>query len=105
MIELIEKLYQETYSPKLTPQTLLNNLNLPNYTKITFEKINGVVIAHTFCYLQDGLEAEYRYHFKDDLLYKLESIIQENRKTIYNREFEKQKLISQIKGHKNKKNA
>ncbi|TKH08500.1 hypothetical protein FC678_20080 [Peribacillus simplex] len=105
MIDLIEKLYEETYSPKLTPQTLLNNLNLPNYTKINFEKVNGVLIAHTFCYLQDGLEAEYRYYFKDDLLYKLESIISEERKIIYNRELEKQKLLSLVNGYKNAKNA
>ncbi|MFJ8071586.1 hypothetical protein ACIQZD_21975 [Peribacillus sp. NPDC096447] len=105
MIELIEKLFEETYSLKLTPQTLLTNLNLPNYTRVNFEKVNEVIIAHTFCYLQDGLEAEYRYYFKDDLLYKLESIIQEERKTIYDREVEKQKLMSQIIGHKVKKNA
>ncbi len=97
-MKLIHKLYEETYSPKLTPQTLLMNLNLDNYTGINFQKVDGYVIASTFCYLQNGLQAEYRYYFIEDSLYKLESVIDNSTETIYNREIEKQKLVNKIKG-------
>ena len=38
MKDLIERLYDETYSPKITPQTLLTNLNLSNYSAINYKK-------------------------------------------------------------------
>ncbi|MFO1442688.1 hypothetical protein KDN24_05605 [Bacillus sp. Bva_UNVM-123] len=101
MLELLERLYDETYSPKLTPQTLLTNLNLSNYIEINFKKAGGYLIANTHCILQNGLNAEYKYYFKDDLLYMLESFIEEKTEIIYDREKEKQKLISHIKDLEN----
>ena len=98
MKELIDKLYDETYSPKLTPEILLSNLNLPNYTNITFEKKEGCVIATTHCILENGNEATYRYYFQADLLTILESSIEGKTEIIYNREIEKQKLVTRIKG-------
>lgn len=102
MKNLIEKLYEEEYSPKLTPENLLSNLKLDNYNKINFEKINNFIFAHVFCYLENNMEAEYIYQFKDSLLIKLESNINGNIKTIYCREQEKRKIINQIHQFENK---
>lgn len=97
MEKLIEKLYEETYSHKITPHTLLNNLSLSNYTSINFVKKNEMLIAHVSCFLQNATEAEYRYFFKENSLYKLESEIEGAIETLYDREIEKQKLVNQIK--------
>lgn len=105
MNKLIEKLYDETYSPKITPQTLLNNLKLTNYTAINYKKNNEFLVAYVNCYLQNAVKAEYRYYFKDDLLYKLESNIEDVLDVIYDRENEKEKLVNQLKGYSKSKYA
>lgn len=105
MEKLIEKLYEETYSHKITPHTLLNNLSLSNYTSINFVKQNEILIAYVSCFLQNANEAEYRYFFKEDSLYKLESEIDGVSETLYDREIEKQKLVDQIKLNTRKKLA
>lgn len=99
MKNLIEKLYDETYSPKITPHTLLTNLNIPNYFAINYKKEMPFLVAYVSCYLEDASIAEYRYYFMDDLLYKLESETEGVIEVIYDREIEKQKLIAQIKGN------
>ncbi|KXY70693.1 hypothetical protein MKY89_27885 [Bacillus sp. FSL W7-1294] len=105
MKNLIEKLYDETYSPKITPQALLNNLNLPNYSAINYKKEVGFLVAYVSCCLENASQAEYRYYFKDDLLYRLESEIEGVTEVIYDREIEKQKLVAQLKGNTTKQLA
>ncbi|EJR28513.1 MULTISPECIES: hypothetical protein [Bacillus cereus group] len=105
MIKIVKKLYEETYSPKLTPELLVSNLTLDNYTKINFEKVHGILEAHVFCFLEDHTEAEYIYKFKDNLLIKLESNIDNIKETIYCREKEKQKILDQINYFKEIKKA
>ncbi len=105
MKDLIERLYDETYSPKITPQTLLTNLNLSNYSAINYKKETYFLVAYVSCYLENGSIAEYKYYFKEDLLYKLESEIEGVTEVIYDREIEKQKLIAQLKRNTQKKLA
>lgn len=105
MDKLIEKLYEETYSHKITPHTLLNNLSLSNYTSINYVKQNETLIAYVSCILQNATKAEYRYTFKGNSLYILESEIEGITEILYDREVEKLKLIDQIKFNTNKKFA
>lgn len=97
MEDLINKIYEETYSPKLTPQNLLANLKLPNFNEINYKKEKDYLVAYVSCYLEDTSLAEYRYYFKEDLLYKLESEIEGVTEVIYDREIEKQNLVTQFK--------
>lgn len=92
-MDLINKLFEETYSIKLTPESLVANLQLPNYTGINYVKDNEILIVVTECILEDGIKANYRYSFKENLLIMLESVINDETTVLYDREIEKRKIM------------
>lgn len=63
MNELIERLYDELYSPKVNPEDLINNATLPNYKSVNFESNHTGLIVTTKCILENEEEAEYKYQF------------------------------------------
>lgn len=63
MNELIERLYDELYSPKVNPVELINNSALPNYTSVIFESNETGLIVTTKCILSNNEVAEYKYQF------------------------------------------
>lgn len=63
MKELIERLYDELYSPKVNPEELINNAALPNYTSVNFESNEIGLIVTTKCILSNNEMAEYKYQF------------------------------------------
>lgn len=98
MEELIKKLYEEIYGPKVRPQDLLQNLKLDNYYDVIFNKQDDFLLARVFCDLATGEKAEFEYIFVDD---KLESLTQVSptipQNILYHRETEINKLRNKIK--------
>ncbi|MCG7337152.1 hypothetical protein MHZ95_17985 [Sporosarcina sp. ACRSM] len=86
MNELIERLYDELYSPKVNPEELINNATLPNYTSVNFESNEMGLIVTTKCILSIDEEAEYKYQFdKEKRLLTLVSNISGEIDVIYDR--------------------
>lgn len=96
--ELFEKLYEEVYSPKLTPKNLLDNMKLDNYHSVDFFKEDGVIIAITKCDLPNGNQGEFKYIFKNEKLIKLSQEFDNKPAiTLYDRENEINKLRNELK--------
>src|SRR5690625_6690095 len=66
MKEMIERLYDELYSPKVNPEELINNAYLPNYISINFESNQIGLMVTTECIVDNNLEAEYKYQFDNE---------------------------------------
>lgn len=89
MNELIEKLYNEIYSPKVHPEDLINNATLPNYTSVNFESNLTGLLVITKCTLTNGENAEYKYQFdKDKRLLTLIGNVNGKNHVIFDREKE-----------------
>ncbi|TCT23348.1 hypothetical protein EDD68_10762 [Melghiribacillus thermohalophilus] len=98
MQKLIKKLYDELYSPKLTPEELLNNIKHDNYISVNFSREDGKIIGITKCYLKNGLLAEYKYVFDNEKkLIKLSSNICGEEEIIYDRDTAIKKIYKEIK--------
>lgn len=96
-IKLIKQLYVELYEAKISPQNLLENLNLENYISVNFSKKGSLLIGTTKCYLEDASISEYFYTFEGDKLIKLEEKNSNSvRKTLYDRALEIQKIRKQL---------
>lgn len=63
MNELIDRLYDELYSPMVNPEELINNATLPNYMSVNFESNETGLIVTTKCILSNNDMAEYKYQF------------------------------------------
>ncbi|ELK47220.1 hypothetical protein [Halobacillus sp. BAB-2008] len=86
MNELLEQLYDEMYSPKITPEELVKNIQLENYFGLNITKSNGEIIAETKCYLPDERIAIYTYTFDEKKnLNSLTSLVDEYTETLYDR--------------------
>ena len=59
----IEKLYNELYSEKVTPQNLAQNILLENYKKINFFKENDMIICEAYCETSTNKHIIYKYSF------------------------------------------
>ena len=100
MNKLIERLYDELYSPKVNPEDLINNAMLPNYTSVNFEANQTGLLVITKCILENDKEAEYKYQFdKDKRLLILLSNINEETEVIYNRDQEVALKYKELKRH------
>src|SRR5690625_2258 len=86
MKEMIERLYDELYSPKVNPEELINNAYLPNYISINFESNQIGLMVTTECIVDNNLEAEYKYQFDNEKrLLTLVSYINGKNDVIYDR--------------------
>ncbi|GIN59419.1 hypothetical protein J8TS2_37380 [Lederbergia ruris] len=100
MNELIERLYDELYSPKVNPEELINNAALPNYISVNFESNQTGLIVTTKCILDNNLEAEYKYQFdKDKRLLTLIGNVNGENDVIYDRNEEIALKYKEIKKH------
>jgi hypothetical protein len=100
MNELIERLYDELYSPKVNPEELINNATLPNYTSVNFESNQTGLIVTTKCILDNDEEAEYKYQFdKEKRLLTLTGNIDGEIDVIYDRSKEIARKYKEIKKH------
>lgn len=63
MKKLIEDLYDDIYSPKITPEQLINNVTLPNYISVHVESNKIGMYVESKCKLSNGIIAEYTYQF------------------------------------------
>ncbi|MED4351053.1 hypothetical protein P9265_01730 [Schinkia azotoformans] len=89
MNELIERLYDELYSPKVNPEELINNATLPNYASVNFESNETGLIVTTKCILSNNDMAEYKYQFdKEKRLLTLVGNINGEIDVIYDRKKE-----------------
>ncbi|UGB30705.1 hypothetical protein [Metabacillus sp. B2-18] len=100
MNEMIERLYDELYSPKVNPEELINNATLPNYTSVNFESNPTGLFVTTKCTLANGEEAEYKYQFdKEKRLLTLSGNINGEIDEIYDRSKEVASKYKEIKKH------
>ncbi|QDP40798.1 hypothetical protein [Radiobacillus deserti] len=98
MNRFIDELYNAIYSPKLTPQELLGNLKMQNYTEVNFQKCENTLIGITKCVLDDGNNAEFKYTFNEtNHLIQLESNIGNQSEILYDREVEIKKKEHELK--------
>ncbi|WP_209121714.1 hypothetical protein [Alkalihalobacillus sp. BA299] len=98
MNEMIERLYDELYSPKVNPEELINNATLPNYTSVNFESNQTGLIVTTKCILENGEEAEYKYQFdKEKRLLTLIGFVNGETDVIYDRSKEVARKYKEIK--------
>ncbi|GLY12675.1 hypothetical protein [Pseudobacillus badius] len=87
MKDIIERLYDEIYGPKLTPYELLKNVKLPNYISVDFKNENNFIIGTSKCHLPDGEIATFIYTFdNNDNLLSLISEVDSKTEELYNRE-------------------
>src|SRR5690625_3476458 len=63
MDNMIEELYDAIYSPKISPEQLINNAILPNYISVHIESNEIGMIVESACELYDGTRATYSYQF------------------------------------------
>lgn len=100
MNEIIIRLYDELYSPKVNPEELINNVTLPNYTSVNFESNHIGLIVTTDCTIDNELEAEYKYQFdKEKRLLTLIGTINGKTDVIYDRSKEIARKYKEIKEH------
>lgn len=98
MNQLIEQLYDELYSPKVSPEELINNAALPNYKYVNFESNQTGLIVTTKCSLENDEDAEYKYQFDNEKrLLTLIGNIDGEIDVIYNRSIEIASKYKEIK--------
>lgn len=97
MRELMEKLYEEMFEPKITPYELVNNAKLDNYEYVNMYKKGDFLFVESSCRLSTGEKAEFYYKFdQNDHLLSLTSIINNNINIEYDREKEIKELKKQL---------
>ncbi|MCP1398621.1 MULTISPECIES: hypothetical protein [Bacillus cereus group] len=98
MKSLMEKLYEELYSPKITPYELVSNAKLSNYNYVNMTKSeDGGLYVESSCILDDGESAIFMYYFDvNDHLITLKSVIGNLEETIYHRPDEILKVKVQL---------
>ncbi|MEK4149026.1 hypothetical protein NST02_18345 [Robertmurraya sp. FSL W8-0741] len=84
--DIIERLFEELYAPKLTPFELLENARLSNYISVNFHSEDNYLIGVTKCFLETGDQAEYIYTFNsENMLISINENIRNEIREIYNR--------------------
>ncbi|GGP10978.1 hypothetical protein [Oceanobacillus neutriphilus] len=102
MNKMIERLYDEVYSPKVSPEELINNVILPNYTSVNFESNNVGLLVTTTCMIDNDLTAEYKYQFdKEKKLLTLIGDVNGKTDFIYDRDKEIKRKYKEIKKYMN----
>ena len=92
----IEKLYKLIYSPIVTPYNLIENSKLDNYEYVKYYKSLDGLICEMKCITEDGIEAVFYYNFDDeDKLYKVYMETTDEKKIVFNREEEIEKIRKQ----------
>jgi antitoxin component of MazEF toxin-antitoxin module len=98
MNDKFEELYNELYSPKITPHELLENVKLENYLSVEFNTdSNNNIIATTKCQTSHEEITEFTYVFAND--YSLQELTAKSKNSIdviYNRQKEVAKLYRQL---------
>lgn len=97
MNSLIEKIYDEMYSEKLTLFNLVSNIKEENYISVNFSKEESMIVCETSCILKSEELGTYRYYFLDDKLIRLVETINSNETELYNREKQLKELIDEYK--------
>lgn len=95
-LNIIEQLYDEIHSPKITPHDLLRNVKLDNYLSIDFKYQDNFLIATSTC-LVDKKIATFTYSFQNDKLISLKSIYDGEENEVYNRDEEIQRYYKKAK--------
>ena len=103
MNNLFEKLYEEMYSPKITPQQLIDNAKISHYSHVNFKFENDFLHVETKCKIDEELANFYYIFDKEDHLLTLTSVIGDKEKIIYNRENAIKELRMQITKELNRK--
>lgn len=95
---MIEELYDAIYSPKISPEQLINNATLPNYISVHVESNQMGMIVESKCKLNNQIMATYIYQF--DFSKKLLSLTEQvgnQKEELYNRQQEIKSKYSKIK--------
>lgn len=59
---MVNKIYELSYLPLLTPYNLLDNLKLDNYKSVSYKKVSGGLLAEISCLIDDCIMTFY-YEF------------------------------------------
>jgi len=98
MKEMIERLYDELYKPKVNPEELINNATLSNYISVNYVSNQIGLMVTTECIVDNDLEAEYKYQFdKERRLLTLVGDIDGEIDVIYDRSKEIARKYKEIK--------
>ena len=63
MENLKMELYKLLFSPIVTPNNLLDNIDLTNYEYVNYYKTNNCISCKLMCKLENGADAMFTYHF------------------------------------------
>jgi len=98
MDNMIEELYDAMYSPKISPEQLINNAILPNYISVHIESNEIGMIVESVCELYDGKRATYIYQFDNyKKLLSLKEYVGNTVTELYNRKREINEKYRKIK--------
>lgn len=98
MNKMIDELYDVIYSPKISPEQLINNATLPNYISVHIESNQIGMIIESKCKLNDWIIATYIYQFDSSKkLLSLTEQVGNQKKELYNRQQEIKSKYSKIK--------
>lgn len=98
MNKMIEELYDAIYSPKISPEQLINNATLPNYISVHVEANQIGMVVESKCKLNDLIIATYTYQFDSSKkLLNLTGQIGNQKEELYNRQQEIKSKYDKIK--------
>lgn len=98
MNNIIEELYDAMYSPKISPEQLINNATLPNYISVHIESNEIGMIVESKCELNDRKIATYIYQFDNyKKLLSLKEQVGNKVEELYNRKREINEKYNKIK--------
>lgn len=99
----MQRLYDLTYSPIVTPRNLISNARLENYEYIKLYKDvkqdkKGAIIVEMKCTRQDGVVAIYYYHFDEkDYLLSIDEEVEGIKKVVFDRQSKLVELKKSLK--------
>ena len=96
-MEMVNKIYELSYLPLLTPYNLLDNLKLDNYTSVSYKKVSNGLLAEISCIIDERPMSFYYefdlsnylskvYYYEDDaleFLFDREKSLTEMKKAFY----------------------
>ncbi|WP_284641220.1 hypothetical protein [Paenibacillus silviterrae] len=97
METLLNKLYDEIYSPKITPYELVSNAKLDHYQYVNMYKESEGLTVESSCLMGAGIYAKFVYKFDlNDKLLSLTSFYDGIEKVEYNRSIAIQEIKEQL---------
>lgn len=70
-MEMVNKIYELSYLPLLTPYNLLDNLKLDNYTAVSYKKVTSGLLAEISCIINN---CAMTFYYEFDISNKLSKI-------------------------------